>query len=539
MRDRMRSRYRLRMACLAVITACASGIASGITSGIAGAQTLTVGLQIETTSIDPHFSTGNPSVSAARHLFDTLVHPDEQQHWHPGLALSWSAVSATEWEFRLRPGVRFHDGSAFTAEDVAFSLARAPDVPNAPSGFGVFTKQITGITVVDPMTIRLRTDRAFPLMAEHLSAVGIVSRAANQGMQTQDYNTGKAAIGTGPFRFVSWTPGDRLRLARNDIYWGRAPAWQEVVLRPISDDGARVAALLSGTVDVIDLVPTTAVRMLREKSSVTLAQTVTSRVIFVGVNVNPAPNPFVTDTAGAPLANNPFVDRRVRLAISKAINRRALTEQVMEGLAMPAGQLLPDGYPGTSPRLQPEPYDQAAARILLAEAGYPRGFNLTLLVPRDRNASDVKIAEALAQMLARIGVHTTLEALPWSIAQPRYRRGEFALSLRGWGTETGEGSMALRSLLGTRDAARGWGMTNGGFYANPAMDALLDQALSTLDATQREALVAQATELGMRDVGLIPLHYQVAIWGMRKGLTYKARSDSYTFAFEIRPTPAP
>jgi len=516
------------MACLAVIAAGGGGSA--------GAQTLTLGVQLETTSIDPHFSIVNTSVSATRHLFDTLVHPDERQRLHPGLALSWSAVSGTEWEFRLRPGVRFHDGHPFTAEDVAFSLARASNLANAPSGFGVMTRQITGITVVDPLTIRLRTDRAFPLMAEHLSAVGIVSRAAGQGMQTQDYNTGKAAIGTGPFRFVSWARGDALRLARNDAYWGRAPAWQEVVIRPISEDGARVAALLSGTVDVIDLVPPTAVAMLRDKSSVTLAQTVSNRVIFVAVNANPASNPFVTDAAGAKLAHNPFADQRVRLAISKAINRKAITEQVLEGLAVPAGQLLPDGYPGTSPRLEPEPYDQAAARILLAEAGYPLGFNLTLLVPRDRNAGDVQIGEALAQMLTRVGVRTTVEALPWSIARPRHQRGEFALGLRGWGTETGEGSMALRALLGTRDPVRGWGSGNNGSYANPAMDALLDQALSTLDAARREALVAQATELGMQDVGLIPLHYQVAIWGMRKGLTYKARADSYTFAFEIRPT---
>ena len=505
-------------------------------AGWAGAQTLNVGMQTETSSMDPHLSITNPSIGAARHMFDTLAHPDADQKLQPGLALSWAAISETEWEFRLRPDVRFHDGIAFTAEDVVFALTRARDAPSALASFGVLTKQIAEIQIVDPHTIRLRTARPFPLMAEHLSPVPMLSRAA-VGLVTADFNAGKGMIGTGPYRFVSWAKGDSLRLTRNDAYWGKAPGWRDVTIRVITDDGARVAALLSGTVDVIDLVPTPNVAMLRAHPGVVLSQIVSNRIIFLGVNVTPAANPRVSDAAGAPLAVNPLADRRVRLAMSMAINREAMTRQVMEGLAIPASQLLPDGYPGTSAALKPEIHDPAGARALLAEAGFPNGFALTLMVARDRNANDVRIGEAAAQMLSRIGVRVTVDALPFAIAQPRHRNGEFALSMRGWGTETGEGSMALRSLLGTRDAARGWGLVNGGGYSNPAMDALLERALATMDPPQREALVAQATELGIRDMGLIPLHYQVAIWGLRKGLAYTARSDSYTFAFDVRAAP--
>jgi len=497
------------------------------------AQTLTIGVQIETASVDPHFSLSNPAVSTARHMFDTLVHPDDRQRLHPGLALSWTPAGRTEWEFRLRPGVRFHDGRAFTAADVAFSLARARDTATMISGFSALTRQITAIQIVDPLTIRLGTDQPFPLMAEYLSAVPIVSRAAAESASTADFNSGKAAVGTGPFRFVGWTRGDKLQLARNDAYWAAAPVWENVIIRPIPDDGARVAAMLSGTVDMIDLLPAATVSTLRAKPDIALAQTVSNRVIFLAMNFAPGPNPAITDSTGVRLPVNPLTDRRVRLALSKAINRDSLVSQVMEGLGVPASQMLPDGYPGTSLQLRPQPHDLAGAKVLLAEAGFPNGFAITMLVPRDRNASDVKLAEALGQMFTQIGVRVALEVLPYAIAQPRFKRGEFAVALRGWGTETGEGSMALRAILATVDPARGIGMVNGGAYSNPQLDALLTQALATLDPAQREPLVARATEIGIGDVGIIPLQYQIAIWALRAGLSYQARSDNYTFAFDV------
>jgi peptide/nickel transport system substrate-binding protein len=499
------------------------------------AQVLRIGVQRDIPATDPHFSMINPAVSAARHVFDTLVHPDDRQRLHPGLALEWRAVSPTEWEYRLRPNVRFHDGKPFTAEDVAFSLARAPNVPGALSNFGVMTRQITSIRVVDPLTIRLGTAAPFPLMSEHLSAVAIVSKAIGSGAQTADYNDGKAMVGTGPFRFVGWTRADSLRLARNDAWWGPAPAWQEVVFRPIPDDGARVAALLAGTVDAIDMLPSSAAATLRARADLRVAMTVSNRIVYMGLNVAPDPNPLVTDASGAPLSPNPLADQRVRHALSKAINRAVLADRVLDGLAVPAAQFLPDGYPGTSGNLRVEPFDPEGARALLAQAGYPDGFSLTLISPRDRGVGDVKVAEAVAQMFTRIGVRTSVEAMPWAVFQPRYVKADFAAGLRGWGTETGEASMALRSILGTRDPARGWGMANGGRYSNRAADALLEQALGTIAAPAREALVAQASEIVIRDVGIIPLHFDMAAWAMRADIGYTPRSDNYTFAWEFRP----
>ena len=492
-------------------------------------------MQRETVSIDPHFSLTNPSVGAARHVFDTLAHPDERQRMRPALALTWQAVTPTEWEYRLRPNVRFHDGAPFTAEDVAFSLARAPNVPGVVGGFGVMPRQITGIRVVDPLTIRLTTATPFPLMTEHLSAVPIVSRAVGEGAQTADYNSGKSAIGTGPFRFVSWTRGDRLRLTRNDGYWAPVAPWSDVTIRPITDDGARVAALLSGAVDAIDMLPSAIIATIRARGDMRIAAVVSNRVAFLGVNMTADPTPFTTGAAGNALPRNPFADQRVRRAMSKAINREAVTSRVLDGQAVPAAQFLPDGYPGTSRKLFPEAYDPDGARSLLAEAGYPQGFNLVLLATRDRGANDIKVAEAIAQMLTRVGVRTSVDAMPYSTFQPRYMRTDFALALRSWGTETGEGSMALRAILGTRDPVAGWGMINGGRYSNPMVDTLLTRALATLDSSAREVLVSQATELALNEQGVIPLHYDIAAWAMRPGVTYAARSDNYSFSWEFRP----
>ncbi len=526
-------RNRLRLFALAAALCLGDFVIPLIAPAVA--QTLRIGVQAEASAMDPHFSLIAPSLSVARNMFDTLSHPDTRQALRPGLALRWRAVSATEWEYELRPDVRFHDGSSFGAEDVAFSLRRAPDVPNAFGGFAPMLRQISAINVVGPLTIRIDTAKPFPLMAEFLSAVPIVSATAARDMTTADFNSGKATIGTGPFRFVSWTKGDAIRMARNDGYWGGAPPWAEVTIRPIPDDGARIAALLSGSVDMIDRVPTAAVASLRGRPDIGLAQTVSNRVIIIGINVAATANQAIQDTAGQPLATNPLADPRVRQAIALAINRDVLVNQVMEGMAVPAAQLLPDGYPGTSPALTPAPADPAAARALLAEAGYPNGFAIGLLAPRDNAINDVKLAEAVSQMLTRIGLRVSLETVPFSIFQPRYRRGEFALALRGWGTESGEGFMALRSLLATTDAARGWGAVNGGRYSNPALDALLEQAQVAMDPAQREPLLARAMEIGMRDVGLVPLHFQVAVWGLRNGLGYAARADGYTLAKDVRP----
>jgi peptide/nickel transport system substrate-binding protein len=253
------------------------------------------------------------------------------------------------------------------------------------------------------------------------------------------------------------------------------------------------------------------------------------------MDTNRDKTPFVFDNDGRPLNRNPLKDRRVREAMSKAINRPAIVEHVMEGAAIPAGQLLPDGFFGVSPQLKPETYDPEGSKKLLAEAGYPNGFKLTLHSPNDRFVNDEKVAPALAQMLSRVGIKTDVVALPASVYFSRASNLEFSVMLLGWGADTGEPSSPLKSLLATFDQAKGFGTANRGRYSNPKVDALLEDALATVDDAKRSILLQQATEIGIGDIGIIPLHYEVTIWGMRSDLAFEGNTDQYSQAFDIHP----
>ena len=501
----------------------------------AEAQELRIALAAEPTSIDPLYHTLNPNNQVARHIFDRLVHQDARQRLIPGLALSWQPIDEATWEFKLRPGVTFQDGAPLTPDDIIFSIDRADKVPNSPASFAIYTKAVKAIEVIDPPTLHIKTGTSYPLLPNDLSTIAIQEKRAVAGRGTEDFNKGSAAIGTGPFKFVEWVPGNRVVLERNDNYWGQKPDWAKVVMRPIASNASRVAALLAGDVDFIENVPTADLKRLKENPAMRVVETVSNRVIYLHLDSNREQSPFVFGIDGKPLAKNPLKDRRVRLAISKAINRQAIVERAMEGAAIPAGQLLPDGFFGVSPKLKPETYDPEGARKLLAEAGYPDGFKLTLHSPNDRYVNDEKVAQAVAQMLTRVGIKTDVQAMPQAVYFTRASKLEFSLMLLGWGADTGEPSSPLKSLLATNDSAKGMGTANRGRYSNPKLDALLQEALATVDDEKRSGLLQQATEAGIEDAGIIPLHYEVTLWGMRSDLTFEGNTNQYTQGFDIHP----
>jgi peptide/nickel transport system substrate-binding protein len=515
---------------LSALVAAALALASP-----ASAQELKIALAAEPTSIDPLYHTLNPNNQVARHIFDRLVHQDARQRLVPGLALSWKPIGDAVWEFKLRPGVSFHDGAPLTAEDIIFSIDRADKVPNSPASFAIYTKAVKGIDVIDPLTLHIKTGTPYPLLPNDLSTIAIQEKRAVEGKGTEDFNKGTAAIGTGPYKFVEWVPGNRLVLERNDAYWGPKPDWAKVIMRPIPNNATRVAALLAGDVDFIENVPTADLARLKQNPAVRVVETVSNRVIYLHLDSNRDQSPFVLDNDGKPLAKNPLKDRRVRLAISKAINRQAIVDRVMEGAAIPAGQLLPDGFFGVSPNLKPLAYDPEGAKQLLAEAGYSDGFRLTLHSPNDRYVNDEKVAQAVAQMLSRVGIKTDVQAMPQAVYFTRASKLEFSVMLLGWGADTGEPSSPLKSLLATNNPAKGMGTANRGRYSNPKLDALLEQALATVDDEKRAGLLAQATEAGIEDVGIIPLHYEVTLWGMRSDLTFEGNTNQYTQAFDVHP----
>jgi len=520
-----------------VAAAAVTVSALALLTGTASAEKLTIGLASEPTSMDPHFHNLGPNNAMSVHLFDRLIAQDEKQRLSPGLAVSWEPIDDLTWEFKLREGVKFHDGSDFNADDVICTMERAPEVPNSPSGYGTYLKGKT-FKKIDDYTVHAITETPYPLMANDISTIPVISDSAGCGAATEDFNAGTAAVGTGPFKFASYKPGESITLARNDDYWGDAPAWSEVEFRPIKSGPSRVAALLAGDVDMIAGVPTTDIETLKSKDNIQLSQGVSNRVIYLHMDQFRENSPFVKGNDGEEI-KNPLMDQRVRMAISKAISRDAIVDRVMEGVALPAGQLLPEGFFGVSDKLQPVEYDPEGAKALLAEAGYPDGFQLTIHGPNDRYINDAKIAEAIGQMLTRIGIKTAVETMPRSVYFGRASRGspdglpEFSFILVGWGAGSGEASSPLKSLIHTFDKDKGFGSSNRGRHSNAEIDALIEEALRTVDDEKRQDLLAQATEKAIENVAIIPTHFQVNTWAAKKGLNYIPRTDEYTLAMGV------
>ena len=499
-------------------------------------RTLTIGVGGAFTSMDPHYHNLNPNNVLTEYVFDRLVRFDPNYQPEPALAVSWKVIDTTTWELKLRPGVKFHDGSPFTADDVVFTFGRIPLLLTSPSSFNFAVKPIKQIEVVDPLTIRLHTAEPSPLMAFNLANVKIISRKNGEGASTGDYNTGKAAIGTGPYRVTSFVVGDHAVFQRNEDWWDQKPVWTTVNYRVIANDAARNAALQSGDVDAIDQVPTRDVPSLKQNPKVTIVSAPGQRLIYISPDDAREQTPWLTDLAGNRLATNPLRDPRVRKALSLAINREAIRDRVMDGFSAPTGQLMPAGASGYDPSIKPDPYDPEQAKKLLAAAGFPQGFGLTLHGPNDRYVNDSKIVEAIAQMWTRVGVKTIVDTMPSAAYFSRAIRFEFSIRLTGWASDTGEASSNLATLIASSNPDKGRGaILDPTHYANAQVDALIEQSLATLDTAAREDLYRQATRLAMADEPIIPIHHQVNIWAFRKGLTFHYRMQEGVRAWDIVP----
>jgi peptide/nickel transport system substrate-binding protein len=298
-------------------------------------------------------------------------------------------------------------------------------------------------------------------------------------------------------------------------------------------DPSRTAALLAGELDMIEHVPSADIKNLNKNNKLRVMQTTSWRTILLHLDQYRPQPPGVTDGSGKALAKNPFMDVRVRRALSKAINRAAIADRVMEGLAVPAANIVSPGVFGHNPGLQAEPYDPEGARRLLAEAGYANGFRVTLAGPNNRYINDEQVLQTVAQLLTRVGIVTRVEAAPMSAFLGRVRKEDTSFALLGWGSFAAD--LALRSLVAAPDPEKGYGAWNWGRYSNPKVDALIERALASVDRPQREALAREANTLAMNDLAFIPLHHQVVSWAMRAGLSYTPRTDEFTFAHHVTP----
>ena len=507
------------------------GLAAALVSGAATAEDLTIGVSQETTSAYPNYWVTTPNQQIAAHMFNNLVEMNHQNRPTPGLAESWKPVDDKTWEFKLRKGVKFHDGTPFTADQVIVTFDHAKGIEGVGAAAGAYVRDKT-YKKIDDYTIHMSAGKPYPLLPNEMSVLYIYPR----GAPVEDFNSGKAAIGTGPFKFSEWVRGDRLVLQRNDAFWGDKPIWEKVTFKPIKSDPTRVAALLNGDVDLIDQVPTTDVKRLEDDPKTTVFKVAGERIVHMQVDSNRDISPFVFTNDGRPFYPNPLRKWEVRKAISKAINRKGIVDRVMEGNAVAAAQIATIGMFGYNPDLKPEPYDPEGAKKLLASVGLKDGFRLTIHCPNDRYINDEKICEALAGMLTRVGIKSELVTMPKAVYFAKARAGgerklpAFSFFMTGFGTATGETMSQHWMLLHTEDKEKAFGHSNNGRYSNGRIDTVLREAIQTLDAVKREKLLQEIAVMYMRDVALVPLHYQVNIWAARKGLSYQPRLMEVTHA---------
>ena len=503
------------------------------------AQELRIGFKAAVDGSDPH-QNYTPNRNVQLHVYEPLVAQDAFMRPIPGAASSWRVVDPTTWEFTLREGLAFHDGTPVTAEDVVFSIRRARAITGLRT-FVVQTRAVASVEAKDARTVVIRTNGPAPLLPSQLAVIAIVSARAADGAGEAEFNGGRAAIGSGPYRWVRFSPGQDVVLERAERHWREPEPWQRVTFRFIPNDSARVAALLAGDVDVIDNVPPSLFGRLRESDRTQLVTGPGLFTLYMYLDHHRERVVFATGADGQPLERNPIRDPRIRQAMNLAINRAALAERAMEGAADPIGQFAGPGFIGHEPSLPVPPFDPARARALLAEAGHPNGFNLTIQCTNDRFAGDARVCQAVGQMFTAVGIRTTVEALPSAVFFRRANGGqgldpEFTAFMAIFASSTGVALESMATILRTRNAQRGHGSLNRGRYSNPVFDAALQKADETFDDAERERLSGAAARIAIEDNAILPIFSLRATYGARRGLTVTPRGDAYTMATGIRAT---
>ncbi|WP_298380905.1 ABC transporter substrate-binding protein [Azospirillum sp.] len=475
---------------------------------------LAIGAISAPNSLDPHFYQSPTNNQTLRQIFDPLLTEDADGRLRPLLAQSWRALDDLTWEFTLRPGVRFHDGTPLTPDDVAFTIERVPNVLNSPGSFAPYVRNIAAVDVIDATRFRIRSKTPNPYLDRDFTNLYILSRKIHADAATADFTSGKLAVGTGAFRYAGFTVGQQIELDRNPDFWGTPTGWSRIRTRFIPDAGARVAGLLAGDLDLIDGVPVQDVAHLAADPKVAIFSVASATSVYLFPDASRDQSPFVTDRAGQPLDRNPLKDPRVRKALSLAIDRKGIVEKLLLGQGIPADQFAPPPAPDRLPGRPAPVADPVRAKQLLAEAGYPDGFGLTIHGPSGFFTSDVAVLQAVAQGFSRIGVDTKVETLPIATFFSRATNRDFALFMTTYATTNS--AELLRQVVLTKNPDTGAGPFNRQHYSNPKVDGPLLAALRDFDADRRVGLLRQALAALDEDTGVIPVFYPRFNWAGRK-----------------------
>ena len=462
-------------------------------------------------------------------VYESLVYYNSKTFKvEPVLATSWKQVTPTQLRMTLRTGVKFHDGSAFTADDAVFSLDRAM---SKTSNFAVYTEGIARVVKVDANTIDIFTKDPNPVLLNQLTELRMMSKAwaeknnsvAPKDIKTKDENFAhRNAMGTGQFMLKEWQPDQKMVLVKNNAWWGKQESnVTEVVYTPVKAVATRMAALLSGEVDfVLDPSPQDLPRV-RATPSLKVIDGVENRTIFLGMDQ------FREELPGSNIkGKNPLKDQRVRKALYQAIDIETIKRVTMRDLGQPTGALVAPQVNGWTKEVhQRYPYSVADAQKLLADAGYKDGFEVDFACPNNRYINDEAICQAVTAMWAKVGVKAKLRTLPLATYFPMIQRYEASIYMLGWGVPTFDAMYSIQSLVRSVGAG-GDGNYNVGRYSNPQMDALVERARKEIDLKLRTELLTKALKLQNDDVAHIPLHNQIIPWAMKKNIDVVHRADN-------------
>ena len=501
--------------------------ATALLCSAANAETLKVGLASGALSMDPYAHNETATNSILSNVFDTLVAFDKDINTHPSLAVSWTNPSPTEWLMKLRKGVKFHNGSKFNADDVVFSFNRVKTWDK--SGFKGKVSAIDKVEKIDEYTVKFTTSKPFPVFLRKLTYINILDKETLEGKS--DQWIGLNPIGTGPYKLTSWSKGDHIKMDAYKDHWRGVGKFDKVLFRPLTNNATRVAAILSNEVDIINRVPVVDVNRVKSNDKLNFFVQPGLRLIYLQMDQDRDKSPFIKSHDG----KNPLKDVRVRKAIYYGINEDAIVKYVMKGFAKPAAQLSPSVVFGHDASIKRAAFDPKKAKALLAEAGYPNGFEIQLDAPNNRYINDAQIAQAVASSLAKIGIKVKVNATPKSTFFKETGKLNSSFFLIGWASSDGDASSILDGVVHTYNAETGYGRYNRGRYSNTKVDALIEESAGIMDPDKRLKVLQDAQKISMiDDQSFIPLHYQVDIYASSKKVHFEPRTDSRIWAYDIK-----
>lgn len=517
-------KFRSNVVCLAIAAL------SVMASASVNAQTLRWATQGDAQTMDPHSQNESLTNQMGQQVYESLVDRDKELKLVPRLATSWQQTGATTWRMKLRPDVKFQDGTPFTADDVVFSLTRAKDPSSALQTYAV---ALGDAVKVDDLTVDFKLPQVNPIFLQHLATIPIMSKIwceKNDSVKPLNFKgkeekyTSLHANGTGPFILVSRQPDVKTTYKRNPNWWNKFEGnLQEVVYTPIKSDPTRSAALISGEIDfVLDPAPQDVAR-LRSTPNVKVIDGPENRVLFIGMDQS-RDELLYSSMKG----KNPLKDVRVRKALYQAVDIQTIKTRLMRDQAFPTGAVMPSPLGDFNDKALEArlPYDLEGAKKLMAEAGYPQGFEVSIDCPNNRYVNDEEICQTLASMWARLNVKLRVNAMPRVQFFPKLEKLDTSMYLLGWGGSITDAETTLSPIYHSR-TPEGLGSWNFGQVKNPKLDELVESSSKEPDPAKREVFIKAAVAEHNAQVHHIPLHRQFVPWAARSNVTVVHRADNW------------